>query len=188
MIKMRRKVIFYKLFFLLFLNFIVIARESQSGVSRSIAVVDLSFLMKNSVVGKSLEKQSKDLLEKNRLTALRIEEALRKEKEEANNINKNLDREQYTAALNSYNEKYNNFINLSKKLKYSWEKSVTNARAEFYKFVSSILEEIKSKYGYRIVLDSRDVLLYSPENDITMDVINVMDNKTDFKIVLKYEE
>lgn len=163
-------------------------KKSDSKFDKRIVVVDLIYLMKNSIVGKDLEKQSKELLEKNRSRALQIEEALRKEKEDANAINNTLDREQYTDALNSYNEKYNNFINFSKKLKYSWEKSVNKARYEFYKFVNLVLKELKSRYGYSVVLDSRDVLFHDDVQDITMDVIKVMDSKKDFKIKLQSEE
>lgn len=177
-----------KLLLLVLLNFICCGKGASLSYNKNIAVVNVLYLMHNSIIGKDLEKQSKDLLEKSRTTALHIEEALRKEKEAANSINKNLNRDEYTNALNSYNEKYNNFINLSKKLKYSWERSVTNARIAFFKFINTILLEMKKKYGYSIVLDSSNVLFYSPEQDITMDVIKIMDSKKDFKILLKYEE
>ena len=142
--------------------------------------------MRESKIGKSINQQAKDLLEKNHIKMLEIEDNLRKEKEISNQKDKTLNIESYNKALESYNDKYNNFIQLSKALKFSWENAVNKGRYEFLKIIQKTINDLQKTLHFDIVIEKNSIFYYKDELDITSAVQKKLDD-LDILITIKLE-
>ena len=160
------------LIFILFLTFINFA-NAQTNV----AFIDMTYIMENSLAGKSLKKQLENLHKKN-LSDFKTKEDSLKNKEKDLLAKKNIlsDEEfqkkisQLRTDVKNYNIERNDKINsLTKKILESMEMIVKN--------LSPIITEYSKKNNISIIMDKKNIIVGKTELNITKKILTLLDDK-----------
>jgi Skp family chaperone for outer membrane proteins len=144
--------------------------------NQSILYMDMNFLLNNSLAGKSILTQLKNLNETNLKKFKKIEEGLKSEENKLISQQKILEKDEYLKQLNIFRKKVsdykikrsNNNNDILKK-KGSAQKKLLNA-------LDPILKDYSKKNSVLYIMPKKNIIIGNADLDITKIILKLLDN------------
>ena len=168
-----------------FIIFILICSSSVlAETDKKISYIDINFLMNNSLAGKSISSQLKEI-NKSNISQFKKEEELLKTEETKIISQKNvISEKEFKDKLQALRIKVNKYRDVrNKKIKETNFKKI-NAEAILIKSLTPILANYLEENNISLVIQKKNIIIGKSELDITKDIIEILDKKTK-KIKLK---
>jgi len=162
------------LFYILIIFFSII---SISKSSENIVYLDLDYIVKNTKAGKSII----DKLKSSKDTALKKfekkEKALKKVEEDINKQKNVLSKEELKNKISDFRKEIASFRNDREKLINDFNTKKIQEFDKFFKKITPIIGEYAEQKNIDIVLDKKNIFLANKNNDITNEIIKLIDDK-----------
>ena len=162
---------------LIYILIIFFSTISISKSSENIAYLDLDNIVKNTKAGKSIInklKASKD-------TALKKfekkEKELKKVEEDINKQKNVLSKEELRNKVSDFKKDISSFRNEREKLINDFNIKKIQEFEKFFKKITPIIGEYVEKKNIDFVLDKKNIFLANKNNDITNEIIKLIDEK-----------
>ena len=150
---------------------------SISKSSENIAYLDLDNIVKNTKAGKSII----DKLKVSKDTALKKfekkEKALKKVEEDINKQKNVLSKEELKNKISDFRKEIASFRNDREKLINDFNTKKIQEFDKFFKKITPIIGEYADQKNIDIVLDKKNIFLANKNNDITNEIIKLIDDK-----------
>ena len=150
---------------------------SISKSSENIAYLDLDNIVKNTKAGKSII----DKLKVSKDTALKKfekkEKALKKAEEDINKQKNVLSKEELKNKISDFRKEIASFRNDREKLINDFNTKKIQEFDKFFKKITPIIGEYAEQKKIDIVLDKKNIFLANKNNDITNEIIKLIDEK-----------
>ena len=159
-------------FFYLF----VILIKSQFLYADNIALLDINFIINNSIIG---QKTLKDisLINQENLTILKEEQLkLGKEKSKIESKKNIISKDQYQIELTSLNDKINEFKQKQDKMSLEFNELNKNKMNELLKKINPIIQQYMVRNEVKIVFNKESAYVSLSDSDITDDILKLIDD------------
>ena len=165
---MFKKTLFFLCFFLFSLN---------SYSLDQVVIVDIDYLLNNSKAGKSIQEQLKKINDA-RIKEIKSKDKLFKDKEEKLIAQKKiLSEQEFAKKVNDLKKEVINSNSLRKKEMEQSNKKRNDALSKLLKEINQLLIEYSEKTKISMMLDKKNVIISKNENDITKEILNLLDKK-----------
>ena len=167
---------FYKKIYKYLFFVVIIFQSNLTMANQSILYMDMNFLLNNSLAGKSIVAQLKNLNETNLKKFKKIEEGLKSEENKLISQQKILEKDEYLKQLNILRKKVsdykiersNNNNDILKK-KGSAQKKLLNA-------LDPILKDYSKKNSVLYIMPKKNIIIGNADLDITKIILKLLDN------------
>jgi len=167
---------FYKKIYKYLFFVVIIFQSNLTMANQSILYMDMNFLLNNSLAGKSILTQLKNLNETNLKKFKKIEEGLKSEENKLISQQKILEKDEYLKQLNIFRKKVsdykikrsNNNNDILKK-KGSAQKKLLNA-------LDPILKDYSKKNSVLYIMPKKNIIIGNADLDITKIILKLLDN------------
>ena len=167
---------FYKKIYKYLFFIVIIFQSNLTMANQSILYMDMNFLLNNSLAGKSIVTQLKNLNETNLKKFKKIEEGLKSEENKLISQQKILEKDEYLKQLNIFRKKVsdykikrsNNNNDILKK-KGSAQKKLLNA-------LDPILKDYSKKNSVLYIMPKKNIIIGNADLDITKIILKLLDN------------
>ena len=162
---------------LIYILIIFFSIISISKSSENIAYLDLDNIVKNSKAGKSIInklKVSKDIALKK---FEKKEKELKKVEEDINKQKNVLSKEELRNKVLDFRKEISSFRNEREKLVKDFNLKKIQEFEKFFKKITPIIGEYIEKKNIDFVLDKKNIFLANKNNDITNEIIKLIDEK-----------
>tara|TARA_Y100001958_G_C20955176_1_gene356159 strand:- start:104 stop:622 length:519 start_codon:yes stop_codon:yes gene_type:complete len=164
---------FKKTFF--FLCFFLFSFNSYS--LDQVVIVDIDYLLNNSKAGKNIQEQLKKINDA-RIKEIKSKDKLFKEKEAKLIAQKKiLSEQEFAKKVNDLKKEVINSNSLRKKEMEQSNKKRNEALSKLLKEINQLLIEYSKKTKISMMLDKKNVIISKNENDITKEILNLLDKK-----------
>ena len=170
---------FNKLYFLLFIFFFF--NINNSFGNDKIAIIDLDTVFNNSDFGQALLKDIEKLNQDNISKLTLIENELKKNEENIKNKKNVISQTEFEKELTSLKNKINDYRKLKKEMVDKIEQEKNIILKKFFKEINPIIQNYMEKNSINILLERKNVFIGKNNSDITVSVINEINNKIKFK-------
>ena len=160
-----------KSFFIIFISLNSISLSISSEV---ISFIDVDALLQQSNSGKKIIKTLSELNKKNRSILIPIEEKLRLIEENINKQRNIMSEEDLQAKLQNLKKDFSDYKNDKEKLVNDFNKKKDSQIKLFFEKATPIIQEYVENKNISIVLDKKNIFLASQKNDITADIIKLL--------------
>ena len=143
-----------------------------NSISSEISTVDISFLLKNSNQGKSIENLNSKHLKKFQ-EKKKILETEEKKVSSKKNI---LSKEDFNKEVLRFQEKVKNYENERKKSSQEINNVKLKEIAKLLEKINKILIEYSNKNSISTVIDKKNVIIIKKDNDITKDILKILNS------------
>ena len=150
---------------------------SISKSSENIAYLDLDIIVKNTKAGKSIINELKVSRDKALKKFEQKEKALKKVEEDINKQKNVLSKEELKNKVSGFRKEIASFRNEREKLINNFNIKKTQEFEKFFKKITPIIGEYVAEKKIDIVLDKKNVFLANKNNDITNEIIKLIDEK-----------
>jgi outer membrane protein len=158
------------LFLIIYLFFIPNVSSAQ------ISIVDITFLLKNSNKGKSIQKELDNLNSKNlKLYNEKKKKLEVKEKKVASKKNI-LSKEDFNNEVLKFRKEVANYENERKKSAQEINNIKVSKIAKLLGEINKILVDYSSKNSISTIIDKKNVIITKQENDITKEILKILNN------------
>ena len=165
---MFKKTLFFLCFFLYSLN---------SYSSDQVVIVDIDFLLNNSKAGKNIQEQLKKINDA-RIKEIKSKDKLFKDKEAKLIAQKKiLSEQEFAKKVNDLKKEVINSNSLRKKEMEQSNKKRNDALSKLLKEINQLLIEYSERNKISMMLDKKNVIISKNENDITKEILNLLDKK-----------
>ena len=162
---------------LIYILIIFFSTISLSESNENIAYIDLDNIVKNTKAGKSII----DKLKVSKDTALKKfekkEKALKKVEEDINKQKNVLSKEELKNKISDFRKEIASFRNDREKLINDFNIKKIQEFDKFFKKITPIIGEYAEQKNIDIVLDKKNIFLANKNNDITNEIIKLIDDK-----------
>ena len=162
---------------LIYILIIFFSTISLSKSNENIAYIDLDNIVKNTKAGKSII----DKLKVSKDSALKKfekkEKALKKVEEDINKQKNVLSKEELKNKISDFRKEIASFRKDREKLINDLNIKKIQAFEKFFKKITPIIAEHVQKKNIDIVLDKKNIFLANKNNDITNEIIKLIDDK-----------
>ena len=162
---------------LIYILIIFFSTISLSKSNENIAYIDLDNIVKNTKAGKSII----DKLKVSKDTALKKfekkEKALKKVEEDINKQKNVLSKEELKNKISDFRKEIASFRNDREKLINDFNIKKMQEFDKFFKKITPIIGEYVEQKNIDIVLDKKNIFLANKNNDITNEIIKLIDDK-----------
>ena len=159
-----------KIFFFLSLFFILIC----NALSSEISIVDITFLLKNSDKGKTIQKDLDNLKNKN-LKEFSSKKKKLEEKEKKIASKKNvLSEEDFKKEVLEFREEVEAFNIERNKSTLELNKIRQKKTAKLLDEINKILIQYSSNHSISTIIDKKNVIITKEETDITKDILKIL--------------
>ena len=162
---------------LIYILIIFFSTISLSESNENIAYIDLDNIVKNTKAGKSII----DKLKVSKDTALKKfekkEKALKKVEEDINKQKNVLSKEELKNKISDFRKEIASFRNDREKLINDFNTKKIQEFDKFFKKITPIIGEYADQKNIDIVLDKKNIFLANKNNDITNEIIKLIDDK-----------
>ena len=160
---------------LLFLFFFLFSFNSYS--LDQVVIVDIDYLLNNSKAGKNIQEQLKKINDA-RIKEIKSKEKLFKDKEAKLIAQKKiLSEQEFAKKVNDLKKEVINSNSLRKKEMEQSNKKRNDALAKLLKEINRLLIEYSERTKISMILDKKNVIISRNENDITKEILNLLDKK-----------
>ena len=168
---------------LIYILLIFFSTISLSESNENIAYIDLDNIVKNTKAGKSII----DKLKVSKDTALKKfekkEKALKKVEEDINKQKNVLSKEELKNKISDFRKKIASFRKEREKLINDFNIKKIQEFEKFFKKITPIIGEYVEKKNIDIVLDKKNIFLANKNNDITNEIIKLIDEKIKLSLI-----
>ena len=165
---MFKKTLFFLCFFLYSLN---------SYSSDQVVIVDIDFLLNNSKAGKNIQEQLKKINDA-RIKEIKSKDKLFKDKEAKLIAQKKiLSEQEFAKKVNELKKEVIKSNSLRQKEMEQSNKKRNDALSKLLKEINKLLIEYSEKTKILMMLDKKNVIISRNENDITKEILNLLDKK-----------
>ena len=162
---------------LIYILIIFFSTISLSESNENIAYIDLDNIVKNTKAGKSII----DKLKVSKDSALKKfekkEKALKKVEEDINKQKNVLSKEELKNKISDFRKEIASFRNDREKLINDFNTKKIQEFDKFFKKITPIIGEYAEQKNIDIVLDKKNIFLANKDNDITNEIIKLIDEK-----------
>jgi len=162
---------------LIYILIIFFSTISLSESNENIAYIDLDNIVKNTKAGKSII----DKLKTSKDTALKKfekkEKALKKVEEDINKQKNVLSKEELKNKISDFRKEIASFRNDREKLINDFNTKKIQEFDKFFKKITPIIGAYAEQKNIDIVLDKKNIFLANKNNDITNEIIKLIDDK-----------
>ena len=162
---------------LIYILIIFFSTISLSESNENIVYIDLDNIVKNTKAGKSII----DKLKTSKDTALKKfekkEKALKKVEEDINKQKNVLSKEELKNKISDFRKEIASFRNDREKLINDFNTKKIQEFDKFFKKITPIIGEYAEQKNIDIVLDKKNIFLANKNNDITNEIIKLIDDK-----------
>jgi len=162
---------------LIYILIIFFSTISLSKSNENIAYIDLDNIVKNTKAGKSII----DKLKVSKDSALKKfekkEKALKKVEEDLNKQKNVLSKEELKNKISDFRKEIASFRNDREKLINDFNIKKIQEFDKFFKKITPIIGEYVEQKNIDIVLDKKNIFLANKNNDITNEIIKLIDDK-----------
>jgi outer membrane protein len=162
---------------LIYILIIFFSTISLSKSNENIAYIDLDNIVKNTKAGKSII----DKLKVSKDSALKKfekkEKALKKVEEDLNKQKNVLSKEELKNKISDFRKEIASFRNDREKLINDFNIKKMQEFDKFFKKITPIIGEYVEQKNIDIVLDKKNIFLANKNNDITNEIIKLIDDK-----------
>ena len=155
-------------FFLLFFTSSLIASE--------ISIVDITYLLKNTNKGKSIQKELDNLNSKNFKKFKEKKKLLEIEEKKVASKKNILSKEDFNSEVLKFKKKVQNYENDRRKSAQEINNIKLKKIAKLLDEINKILVEYSSKNSISTIVDKKNVIITKEENDITKKILTILDN------------
>ena len=165
---MFKKTLFFLCFFLFSLN---------SYSLDQVVIVDIDYLLNNSKAGKNIQEQLKKINDA-RIKEIKSKDKLFKDKEAKLIAQKKiLSEQEFAKKVNDLKKEVINSNSLRKKEMEQSNKKRNDALSKLLKEINQLLIEYSERTKISMMLDKKNVIISKNENDITKEILNLLDKK-----------
>ena len=162
---------------LIYILIIFFSTISISNSSENIVYIDLDNIVKNTKAGKSII----DKLKVSKDSALKKfekkEKALKKVEEDINKQKNVISKEELKNKISDFRKEIASFRNDREKLINDFNIKKIQEFEKFFKKITPIIGEYVEEKNIDIVLDKKNIFLANKNNDITNEIIKLIDDK-----------
>jgi Skp family chaperone for outer membrane proteins len=167
---------FYKKIYKYSFFIVLIFHQNLTMANQSILYIDMNYLLNNSLAGKSIVSQLKNINETNLKNFKKIEEGLKSEESKLISQQKILEKDEYLNQLNDLKKKVSNYklersniINNTLKKKESAQKKLLNE-------LDPILKDYAKKNSVLYIMRKKNIIIGNTELDITQIILKSLDS------------
>ena len=165
---MFKKTLFFLCFFLFSLN---------SYSLDQVVIVDIDYLLNNSKAGKNIQEQLKKINDA-RIKEIKSKDKLFKDKEAKLIAQKKiLSEQEFAKKVSDLKKEVINSNSLRKKEMEQSNKKRNDALSKLLKEINQLLIEYSERTKISMMLDKKNVIISKNENDITKEILNLLDKK-----------
>jgi outer membrane protein len=158
---------------LFFLNFL----PNSSLAETKIAFIDLDFIFKNSIVGKSINGQLKSAHQANIKQFKKDEEILKNDEKKIISKKNVLNNEEYQKLITDLRSKVASYrSDRNKKLK-KLSKQRNDSKLELLSILTPMLTEYSDKNAISMIIQKKNIIIGKSELDITKNILSNLDKK-----------
>ena len=150
---------------------------SISKSSENIAYLDLDNIVKNTKAGKSIINQLKVSKDSALKKFEQKEKELKKAEEDINKQKNVLSKEELKNKISDFRKEIASFRNDREKLINDFNTKKIQEFDKFFKKITPIIGEYAEQKNIDIVLDKKNIFLANKNNDITNEIIKLIDEK-----------
>ena len=161
-----------KFLFSLFIFFVFYTHS----ISSEISTVDISFLLKNSNKGKSIEKKLENLNSKHLKKFQEKKKILETEEKKVSSKKNILSKEDFNKEVLKFKEKVKNYENERRKSSQEINDIKLKEITKLLEQINKILIEYSNKNSISTVIDKKNVIIIKKDNDITEDILKILNS------------
>jgi len=165
------KKIYNYLFFILLIFYSNLAAANQS-----ILYIDMNYLLNNSLAGKSIVTQLKNINETNLKKFKKIEEGLKSEESKLISQQKILEKNEYLKQLNNLRKKVSNYKIEKSNINNNIFKKKESAQKKLLNALDPILKDYAKKKSVLYIMPKKNIIIGNTELDITKIILKSLDN------------
>ena len=158
------------IYFFLFLTFI------SNSIATEISTVDITFLLKNSNKGKSIQKELDNLNSKNFKKFKEKKKLLEIEEKKIASKKNILSQEDFNNEVLKFKKKVQNYEKERRKLSQEINDIKLKKIAKLLEEINKILVEYSSKNSISTIIDKKNIIITKEENDITKKILKILDS------------
>ncbi len=158
------------IYFFLFLFFI------SNSIATEISTVDITFLLKNSNKGKSIQKELDNLNSKNFKKFKEKKKLLETEEKKIASKKNILSQEDFNNEVLKFKKKVQNYEKERRKLSQEINDIKLKKIAKLLDEINKILVEYSSKNSISTIIDKKNIIITKEENDITKKILKILDS------------
>ena len=167
---------FYKKIYKYLFFIVLIFHSNLTMANQSILYIDMNYLLNNSLAGKSIVTQLKNLNEKNLKKFKKIEEGLKLEEDKLISQQKILEREEYSKQLNNFRKKVSNYQAERRNNNDNVLKKKASAQKKLLNAIDPILKDYSKKNSVSYIIPKKNIIIGNTELDITQIILKLLDN------------
>ena len=159
------------------LTFIIVFISTQSKSELKIAIVEMDTLLRDSLVGKSLQKQLSTIEKNNQKFIEKNKKELNLKKNKINAQKNILSPEEFNKKIVELNKEFESFkINVKKKIQSSQSKRDI-AMKKILEKLNLILSEYSNKNKITFILDQNNIIIGRTDLNVTSEILKLLDQK-----------
>ena len=159
------------------LTFIIVFISTQSKSELKIAIVEMDTLLRDSLVGKSLQKQLSTIEKNNQKFIEKNKKELNLKKNKINAQKNILSPEEFNKKIVELNKEFESFkINAKKKIQNSQSKRDI-AMKKILEKLNLILSEYSNKNKITFILDQNNIIIGRTDLNVTSEILKLLDQK-----------
>ena len=166
---------FYKKIYKYLFFIVLICHSNLTMANQSILYIDMNYLLNNSLAGKSIIAQLKNISETNIKNFKKIEEGLKSEEDKLISQQKILEKEEYLEQLNNFSKKVSNYKIERRNNNDSLLKKKTNAQKKLLNAIDPILKDYSKKNSVLYIIPKKNIIIGNTNLDITQIILKSLD-------------
>ena len=166
---------FYKKIYKYLFFIVLIFQSNLTMANQSILYIDMNYLLNNSLAGKSIIAQLKNISETSIKKFKKIEEGLKSEEDKLISKQKILEKEEYLEQLNNFSKKVSNYKIERRNNNDSLLKKKTNAQKKLLNAIDPILKDYSKKNSVLYIIPKKNIIIGNTNLDITQIILKSLD-------------
>ena len=166
---------FYKKIYKYLFFIVLICHSNLTMANQSILYIDMNYLLNNSLAGKSIIAQLKNISETSIKKFKKIEEGLKSEEDKLISQQKILEKEEYLKQLNNFSKKVSNYKVERRNNNDSLLKKKTNAQKKLLNAIDPILKDYSKKNSVLYIIPKKNIIIGNTNLDITQIILKSLD-------------
>ena len=162
---------------LIYILIIFFSTISLSESNENIAYIDLDNIVKNTKAGKSIINKLKVSKDSALKKFEQKEKALKKVEEDINKQKNVLSKEELKKKISDFRKEISSFRNDREKLINDFNKKKIQEFEKFFQKITPIIGDYVKKENIDIVLDKKNIFLANKNNDISNEIIKLINEK-----------
>ena len=166
----------YKKIYNFFLLFVFTFHSNLTMANQSILYIDMDYLLNNSLAGKSIVGQLKDIRQTDFKKFKKIEETLRLDENKLLAQKKILEKDEYLKQLNNFSKRVSDYKNEVKINNDNLLKKRSTAQNELLNVIDPILKDYSKKNSVSYIISKKNIIIGNTDLDITKIILKSLDN------------